>query len=96
MIAASRLGQDLGAHQQRDLDSDPGEPDAGAPDLRARRDVVIARELASPHAGAVVGDRDGWGARIGIDGDAPRARVERVGDDLGEDRLLGGAGIRVA
>jgi hypothetical protein len=56
---------------------------------------VVAPEFSPPHAGAVVhyGERGPRGIRA--DGDPRRARVERVGDDLGEDGLLEGPGIGV-
>src|SRR5207249_1687717 len=59
-------------------------------------DVVIARELTAPHPHPVVHDGERRGGRIGCDRDSRGARVERVRHDLGEDGLLGGAGVGVA
>src|SRR5207245_1890584 len=54
MLAPSCLGDDLRADQESDLDADSGETDAGAARLGAGRDVVVARQLASAHTGAIV------------------------------------------
>ena len=93
---APRLGRDVLAHEEPELDAHAGESDPLAARLRARRDVVIPGQLASSHAGAIVddGERPVCGRRAELD--ARRARVERVGDDLGQDRLLERTGIGVA
>ena len=96
MLAPPRLRDHLGADQQRDLDADAREPDAGAADLRARRDVMVAGQLATAHAGPIVEDGEGGRRRVGGDRDRRGARVEGVGDDLGEDRLLGSTRVGVA
>src|SRR5712691_1681970 len=44
MLAPHSLGHHVGADEQRDLDTNTSEADAGAADLRARRDVVVARQ----------------------------------------------------
>src|SRR5439155_12783434 len=63
---------------------------------RGGGDVVIAGEVATLHPRAVV-DREELGrARIAAQPDQPRAGIQRVGDDLGEDRLFQRAGICVA
>ena len=64
--------------------------------LRAGGDVVVALELAPLHAAAVVGDREAPGGRIRRDRDPGGARIEGVGDDLGEDRFLERAGVGIA
>jgi hypothetical protein len=56
---------------------------------------VIAGKLAAPHPRAVVDERHRRHRRIGGDRDDVRSRVQRVGDDLGEDRLLRRPGIRI-
>ena len=96
MLSPTCLGDDLRADQKRDLDPDAREADTGAARLGAGGDVVIARQLAPAHAGAVVHDGERRRDRVSRDGDRRRARIERVGDDLGEDRRLGRPGICVA
>jgi len=95
MLAPPRLGDDRRADQERDLDTDAGEADAGPAGLGAGSDVVIARQVAPTHAAAVVhdGERGSRWIRADLDGGCPR--VERVGHDLGEDGLLGGPRIRI-
>jgi len=96
MLAAPCLRDDFRADQEGDLDTDAGEPDAVATRLGARGHVVVARQLAPPHAGTVIDNREGRRDGIGGDDDRRGAGIERVRDDLGENRRLGGAGIRVA
>ena len=81
--------------EQPELDADAGEPDPLAARLRARRDVVIARQLPALHPAPVVHDGQRRVGGLVEQADARRAGVERVGDDLGEDRLLERAGVRV-
>jgi len=96
MLAPHSLGHHVGADEQRDLDTNTSEADAGAADLRARRDVVVARQLTPAHADPVVHDGESGGRRIRRDCDGRGAGIEGVGDDLGEDGLLGGRRISVA
>ena len=74
----------------------PAKPIPSPRVLRAGGEVVIARQLAPAHAGAVVHHDERLLRRVGEDADVERARVERVGHDLGEDRLLDRVGIGVA
>ena len=94
-LVASRLGQHLLGGQQAELDADTREADALAAHLGAGRDVVVSGQLAPPHADAVVDDDQQGIAAVGADGDPRGARVERIGDDLREDRLLQAARIGV-
>jgi hypothetical protein len=94
--APARFGDDLLRDQETELDPDSGEADPLAAGLRRGRDVVVAGELAAPHALAIVDDGQRGGGRVRREGDPPSPGVERIGHDLGEDRLLDGAGIRVA
>src|SRR2546422_4693800 len=96
VLAEPRLREHLAGDEETDLDPHAYEPNALAPDLGAGSDVVIARELAAPHPHPVVHDGERRGGRIGCDRDSRGARVERVRHDLGEDGLLGGAGVGVA
>src|SRR5438876_10177367 len=93
MLAPSCLGDDLRADQESDLDADSGEADAGAARLGAGRDVVVARQLASAHTGAIVHDGERRRGGVGGDGDGGRTRVELVRYDLGEGRRSGRAWI---
>src|SRR5439155_16995885 len=95
-LAAPRLGHDLAAEEKTQLDPHAGEPDTLPAGLAARGDVVVARQLAPLHSGPVVRDGEGRLRGLGPEPDAARSRIERVGDDLGEDGLLEGAGISVA
>jgi len=92
---APRLGNDLTRHEKSKLDADTGEPDTFAAPLRARRDVVVACEVSALHAAAVINDRQRRDGRVGQEANASRTGVERVRDDLGEDRLFKGAGVGV-
>jgi hypothetical protein len=94
--AAARLREHGFGHQQAQLDPDAGEPDPLAARLAAGREVVVARELAPAHAGAVVDHDQRLLGRVGQHADARAARVERVRHDLGEDLLLDRVGIGVA
>ena len=95
-VGAPRLGQHLLGDQQAQLDPHAREADALAAGLGAGGHVVVARQLAPRHAGAVVAHHQGPLGGLDQQADARGARVERVGDDLGEDRLLERAGIGVA
>src|SRR5262245_5141816 len=95
-LPAPTFRDDLLAYQEPELDPDAGETDAVAACLCARRHVVIARELAPSHSRAVVDGGERRSSRVGREIDAARAGVERVGDDLREDRLLEPAGVGVA
>jgi hypothetical protein len=57
---------------------------------------VEAGQVAAAHPGAVVHDGKGRCGRVGRERYGTGAGVERVGDDLGEDRLLEAAGVGVA
>ena len=94
--AAPRFGDHLARHQQPELDPDAGEADTLAARLRARRHVVISRQLPPLHPAPVVHHRERRLGGVGDDADAGGAGVERVGDDLGEDRLLERAAVSVS
>jgi hypothetical protein len=81
-LAAARLRHDLFANQQAELDADAGEADALPARLRARGDVVVARELPALHPRAVVDRRQRARRRIGLEADLRRARVESFGYDF--------------
>jgi hypothetical protein len=95
-LPAAALGDNLLAHEEPELDADAGKADSVAARLRARRHVVIARQLAPSHARAVVDGGEGGADGVSHETDAARAGVECVGDDLGEDRLLERARVGVA
>src|SRR5438128_1772260 len=69
------------AQEQPELDPNAGEADPLASGLGARRDVVIAGEIAPLHPAAVVHDREPAGRRIGREPHGAGTRIERVGDD---------------
>ncbi len=94
--AAPRFGHDLARDEQPELDADAGEANPLAARLRARRHVVIPRQIPSLHPAPIVDDRERRVGGARLEADACRARVERVGDDLGEDRLFERAGVGVA
>jgi hypothetical protein len=93
--ASARLGHDLLGDQEAELDPDAGEADALPADLARRRDVVVARQFAAPHAVAVVDHGQRGGGGVGHDGDLGGAGVQGVRHDFGEDRLIDRARIRV-
>jgi hypothetical protein len=95
-LGSPALGVDPIADQQRQLDPHAGEPNPLAPRLGAGGDVVVAPHLRTFHPRAVVGDRERAARRVGCELDALRPRVERVGNDLGEDRLLHGPDVGIA
>src|SRR3989442_12356119 len=95
VLAATRLGDDLRADQECDLDAGAGESDAGAASLGAGSDVVVPRELTPLHAVTVVHDRQRGRGRVRSNRDGRGAGVQGVGDDLGENGLLGGPGIGI-
>src|SRR6266508_4619761 len=96
MAPAPRLRQHLFRDEQSDLDSNSGEPDAFTAHLGGRGHIVVAGEVAAAHPSTIV--HEGERALGGVRGDGQRCgtRVDRVGDDLGENGLLGGAWIGVA
>jgi hypothetical protein len=96
LAAAPGLGDDLAAHQERELDAHAREADSLAASLRTGREVVVAGQLAAAHAEAVVYQREGGGGWIGQDRDRARARIEGIRDDFGEDRLVRRAGVGIA
>ena len=93
---ASCLGENGLRDEQAELDPDPGEADALPARLGARRQVVVAREVAPAHPAPVVDEHHGARGRVREDAHVRRSRVERVRDDLGQDRLLDRVGISVA
>jgi hypothetical protein len=95
-LTASRLGDHLPARQEPQLDAHAREADPGSARLGAGREVVVASEIAAWHPGSIVGNGQRGARRISAEDDAPRPRVERIGDDLGEDRLLDAARVGVA
>ena len=56
-FAAARFGNHFVAHQQAELNADAGKADTVAANFAARRDVMVARQFAPLHAGAVVDGR---------------------------------------
>ena len=82
--------------EQPELDSDAGKSNALPARLRARRNVVIPRQVPPLHPSPIVHDRQRGVGGVGLEADACRAGVERVGDNFGEDRLLERAGVGVA
>ncbi|MFN7955337.1 MAG: hypothetical protein U0610_26675 [bacterium] len=96
LARASCFRDDLVAEQQAELDADSGEADALATSLGARGEIVEVTQVAPHHARAVVDHRERGPRGIGQEGDVRGTGVERVGDDLGEDRFLERAGIGIA
>lgn len=82
------LRDHLPANQQPEFHADTGKADALAAGLGAGGEIVIAGQLAPAHAGAIVHDGERGRDRIDLHPDGPCPRVERVGDDLREHRLL--------
>ena len=94
--AAPRLGDHVRGDEQSELDADPGKANPFPARLRARRHVVIPGQVAPLHPPPIVDNRERRCARAGLEADPGGAGVERVGDDLGENRFLEGAGVGVA
>jgi len=57
---------------------------------------MVPGEVAAAHAAAVVQNGERALSRVGGERQDRRARVDGIGDHLGQDRLLGGARIGVA
>ena len=64
--------------------------------LAARCDVVISGQLPPLHPAPVVDDRQGPVGRVGAQADERRTRVERVGNDFGQDCFFERTGIGIA
>src|SRR5262245_5731115 len=84
-MTAASFGQYLRADYQAELDDDTGETDARAPRFDGRGDVVVTRQLAALHSGSVVECRQCALDWIRCKNNFRRARVEGVGNDLGEN-----------
>ena len=93
--AAPRFGHHLTRHEKPKLDADAGKSDALAAALRARCDVVVPGQLSPLHPASIVHDRQRRVSRVREEADANGTRVERIGNDLGEDRFLERAGVGV-
>jgi hypothetical protein len=94
--ASPRFRHDLARDQQPQLDAHSGEPDPFAARLRARGDVVVTRQFTPLHPAAVVHDRQSRVGGVGRDADRAGAGIKRVGDDLGQDRVLERAAVGVS
>ena len=94
--AAPGFGDHLARHQEPELDADAGKSDPLAALLRARRDVVIPGELLPLNPAAIGHDGQCGFGRARQQPDQGRARIERIGDDFGENLLLERAGVGVA
>jgi hypothetical protein len=82
------LGKNFAANEQAEFYSDSGKSNSLATDFCARSDIVIARQLTSLHAAAVI-DRDECALRrIAFKNYLRRARVERIGHNFGENGFL--------
>ena len=90
------LGEHFARHQEAQLDTHAGEPDAFASTLRAGGNVVIASQLAALHPAPIVHDRERRRRGIHRDADVGRTGIERVGDDLGHDGFFERPGVGVA
>ena len=87
-LAASSLGEHFGRDQKAQFYADAGKTDALAAGFTARRDVVIARQLAALHAGAVVDGDEGSSARVRFERYHGGAGIERVRHHFRKDCLL--------
>jgi hypothetical protein len=90
-----RFGNDLARHEKAKLDPHAGESDAFAALFRAGRNVVVACQLSALHASAIVDDRQCRIDGVGQEVNAGRARVKRIRDHFGEDRLFEGPGVGI-
>lgn len=95
-LAAAGFGHDLVADQEAELDADPREADPLPASFGAGCDVVVARQLAALHAGAVVDRRERAVFSVAFKADLGGAGVQSIGHDLGENRFLERARIGVA
>jgi hypothetical protein len=73
----------------------PAKPISLAARLCRRCDVVVPGKLAPPHPVAVIDDGQRGRGGIGGQGDLRGTGVQRVRHDLGENRLLDRAGVRI-
>src|SRR5690606_11273777 len=82
--------------KQAQLDADTREADAAAAPLRRRREVVIPRQLPLRHAASIVRSSQRRVCAVRFERERVRTRVQRVSDDLRQDRLLERSRVRVA
>ncbi len=90
-----RLGQHLVTYQQAELDAHARKSDSLSGSLRAGGNVMVPCQLPTLHPAAVVHHRQRRLHGVCCDDDPARARVQRVGNDLGENRLFQRAWVRV-
>jgi hypothetical protein len=92
---APGFGNDLARHEKAKLDPNAGEADAFTALFRAGRNIVIAGQLSALHASAIVDDRQGRIDGVGQEANAGRARVKRIRDYFGKDRLFERPGVGI-
>ncbi len=93
---APRLRDDLLRDEQPKLDADTRETYTFSALLGARRNIVVTGKLSPLHASSIIDDGQRGIGGVGRQADTGRARVEPVGDDFRENRLLERTGICVA
>src|SRR5690348_9136552 len=95
ILAAARLSDNLVADEQAEFDTDAGEANPFAASLGCRGDIVETSQVSAAHALSIVDDAKGLRDWIDGYGDTRRARVEAVGNDLGENCLIEVAGVGI-
>ncbi len=93
--AAPGFREHLFAYQQPKFDAYTGKPNALPAHFGAGGDVVIPPHGLSLHTRSII--RDGERSLCGISRhhDSGGARVQRIGDDFGEDGFFKGRWIRI-
>lgn len=82
------LGKNFAANEQSEFYSDSGEANSLATDFCARGNIVIARQLTSLHAAAVIDSDECALRRVAFKSDSRSARVERIGHYFRENGFL--------
>lgn len=95
VFPATRLGEDICADQQAELDADAGESDSVAARLYGGRDVVEPPQLGAAHACPVICQGKCRAGGIRQQRDDGGSGVERIRHHLREHRFLQRARVRV-
>ena len=82
------LGKNFAANEQAEFYSDSGKSNSLATGFCARGNIVIARQLTSLHAAAVIDSDECALRRVAFKNYPHSSRVERIGHYFGENGFL--------